>query len=103
LSFYSKVKIQEESENNMIVITERPAISTSTLIDTDEELIGERNCKIEIKLVRTNELGPFTKIKILYKYLDQSSINYAANELLGSSDQLEQGLYKLKSMIENQK
>ncbi len=73
------------------------------LVLSDEEIIGERNCKVEIKFLKNTVEGPVTKIKFLYKYLDQYSINYSANELFNSPEILESSLYKLKQMIEAEK
>jgi len=102
LSFLSKVKIQDEDENRTIVITERPLQKVPVNLSEDE-IMGERNCKIEIKFLKNTNGGPVSKIKFLYKYLDQYSINYSANELFNSPDLLESSLYRLKQMIEAEK
>jgi hypothetical protein len=70
---------------------------------SEDEIMGERNCKIEIKFLKNTNGGPVSKIKFLYKYLDQYSINYSANELFNSPDLLESSLYRLKQMIEAEK
>jgi len=98
ITFYSEIQIFDENPEAIIISERDLAINKDYYTKIDGEIIGHRTVRVELKAKKNLR----TKVKIFIKNNDQNSINFTKSEIFSLPEKLEESLYNLKHLIENE-